>query len=182
MKLVCLSGSYSSFMEKEKNLNWYVIKTRSRSEDKVAQRINAIGMHVYLPLQKTIRQWSDRKKKIEVPLIPNTLFVETDQKSLNQLYNIPGFHSILKFLGKPALVRQNEINNLKLLLQENIEIKKEDFREFKKGESIEVIRGPMQGIIATSIDDGRTHKLIVEIESMEQRFIVHIPKSCVRKI
>lgn len=169
-------------MEREKNLYWYVIKTRSRSENKVAKRIDSVGMHVYLPLQKTIRQWSDRKKKIEVPLIPNTLFVETDPKSLNQLYNIPGFHSILKFLGKPALVRQIEIDNLKLLLQDNVEIEKEDFQEFKKGESIEVIRGPLQGVIATSIDEGRTHKLIVEIESMEQRFIVHIPKSCVRKI
>lgn len=169
-------------MEREKNLYWYVIKTLSRSENKVAKRIDSVGMHVYLPLQKTIRQWSDRKKKIEVPLIPNTLFVETDPKSLNQLYNIPGFHSILKFLGKPALVRQIEIDNLKLLLQDNVEIEKEDFQEFKKGESIEVIRGPLQGVIATSIDEGRTHKLIVEIESMEQRFIVHIPKSCVRKI
>ena len=55
-------------------------------------------------------------------------------------------------------------------------------KTFKKGESIEVIRGPLQGIIATSIDEGRTHKLIVEIESMEQRFIVHVPKSCVRKV
>lgn len=182
MKSVCLSGSYSSFMEKEKNLNWYVIKTQSRSEHKVAQRINAVGMHVYLPLQKTIRQWSDRKKKIEVPLIPNTLFVQTEQKLLNQLYTIPGFHSILKFLGQPALVRRHEIKNLKLLLQDTIEIEKENFQEFKKGESIEVIRGPLQGVIATSIDEGRTHKLIVEIESMEQRFIVHIPKSCVRKI
>ena len=169
-------------MEKEKNLNWFVIKTRSRAEDKVFQRINALGMHAYLPLQKTIRQWSDRKKKIEIPLIPSTLFVETDLKSLNQIYTIPGFYSILKFLGKPALVRQDEINNLKLLLQDNIEIEKEDFQEFKKGESVEVIHGPLQGIIATSIDEGRTHKLIVEIESMEQRFIVHIPKSYVRKI
>ena len=67
-------------------------------------------------------------------------------------------------------------------MKEDIEIENVDFEDFKKGESIEVIRGPLQGIIATSIDEGRTHKLIVEIESMEQRFIVHIPKSCVRKV
>ena len=127
-------------MEKEKNLNWFVIKTRSRAEDKVFQRINALGMHAYLPLQKTIRQWSDRKKKIEIPLIPSTLFVETDLKSLNQIYTIPGFYSILKFLGKPALVRQDEINNLKLLLQDNIEIEKEDFFEIWTGSTISKFR------------------------------------------
>ena len=169
-------------MVEEKHLNWYVIKTRSRAEDKVAQRINSKGIHVYLPLQETIRQWSDRKKKIKIPLISCTLFIETDQKSLNLLYDVPGFHSVLHFLGKPALVRPEEINNLKLLLQDNIEFEEENFEIFKKGEAIEVIRGPLQGIIATSIDEGRTHKLIVEIESMEQRFIVHVPKSCVRKV
>ena len=169
-------------MVAEKQLNWFVVKTRSRAEQKVAKRISAQGLNVYLPLQKTIRQWSDRKKKVEVPLISSTLFIQIEEKDLSVLYNIPGFHSILHFLGKPAIVREDEINNLKLLLKEEIEIEKGDFEDFRKGESIEVIRGPLQGIIATSIDEGRTHKLIVEIESMEQRFIVHIPKSCVRKV
>ena len=49
-------------MEKENSLNWYVVKTRSRAEVKVAERIDSKGLHVYLPLQRTIRQWSDRKK------------------------------------------------------------------------------------------------------------------------
>jgi transcription antitermination factor NusG len=169
-------------MVAEKQLNWFVVKTRSRAEQKVAQRISAKGLNVYLPLQKTIRQWSDRKKKVEVPLISSTLFIYLEEKDLSLLFNIPGFHSILHFLGKPAIVREDEINNLKLLLKEDIKIENGNFEEFKKGESIEVIRGPLQGIIATSIDEGRTHKLIVEIESMEQRFIVHIPKSCVRKL
>lgn len=169
-------------MVAEKQLNWFVVKTRSRAEQKVAQRISAKGLNVYLPLQKTIRQWSDRKKKVEVPLISSTLFIYLEEKDLSVLFNIPGFHSILHFLGKPAIVREDEINNLKLLLKEDIKIENGNFEEFKKGESIEVIRGPLQGIIATSIDEGRTHKLIVEIESMEQRFIVHIPKSCVRKL
>jgi transcription antitermination factor NusG len=169
-------------MVAEKQLNWFVVKTRSRAEQKVAQRISAKGLNVYLPLQKTIRQWSDRKKKVEVPLISSTLFIYLEEKDLSVLFNIPGFHSILHFLGKPAIVREDEINNLKLLLKEDIKIENGNFEEFKKGESIEVIRGPLQGIIATSIDEGRTHKLIVEIESMEQRFIVHIPKSCVRKV
>ena len=55
------------FMEKENSLNWYVVKTRSRAEVKVAERIDSKGLHVYLPLQRTIRQWSDRKKKVDVP-------------------------------------------------------------------------------------------------------------------
>ena len=161
---------------------WNVLYTRPRAEKKAAVELAALGAQVYCPTVEVLSQWSDRKKKVDVPLISNTLFVHTNEKSLSLLYDVPGFHSILHFLGKPALVRQNEINNLKLLLQENVEFEKQEFQEFKKGEKIEVIRGPLQGIIATSINEGRTHKLIVEIESMEQRFIVHVPKSCIRKI
>jgi transcription antitermination factor NusG len=52
----------------------------------------------------------------------------------------------------------------------------------QQGDKVEVIRGPFQGLIATSLEVSRTHKLIVEIESLEQRFVVHVPKSYVRKI
>ena len=98
------------------------------------------------------------------------------------LYSVIGFHSLLYYLGKPAKVRTYEIQNLRILLQENLEFEKEDYLNFQQGDKVEVIRGPFQGLIATSLEVSRTHKLIVEIESIEQRFVVHVPKSYVRKI
>ena len=98
------------------------------------------------------------------------------------MYNVQGFHSILHFLGKPAIVRDEEINNLKLLLQDNVDIKEEVFEEIKKGESVEVIRGPLQGIIATSVEQQRNYKLIIQIESLGRQFVVHVPRSQVRKV
>ncbi len=161
---------------------WYVVKTNSRAEKKVFERLNEIGFEAYLPLVATIRQWSDRKKKIEVPLMSSILFVHCQESDLKTLYHVFGFHSILYYLGRPAVVRDFEIQNLKILLQENIDFEKEDFVQLEQGDKVEVIRGPFQGLIATSLEVSRTHKLIVEIESIEQRFVVHVPKSFVRKI
>jgi hypothetical protein len=104
------------------------------------------------------------------------------EDDLKVLYNVVGFHSLLYYLGKPAKVRAYEIQNLRILLQENLEFEKEDYLDFQQGDKVEVIRGPFQGLIATSLEVSRTHKLIVEIESIEQRFVVHVPKSYVRKI
>lgn len=162
--------------------NWYVVKTNPRAEKKVYERIISLGIDAYLPLVSTIRQWSDRKKKVELPLINSTLFVNCSEKDFSKIFNISGFHSFLYFLRKPAIVRDYEINNLRILLQENVEFELFETEKILKGDRVEVIRGPFQGLIATSIEIDRSHKLIVEIEGMEQKFIVHVPRTFVRKI
>lgn len=169
-------------MKEESQSNWFVVKTLSRAEKVVSQRLSEMGHKVYLPMQTTIRQWSDRKKKIDVPLISSTLFIHSEVSALSSLYEVQGFHSILQFLGKPAIVRDDEINNIKLLLQDKIDIQEEAFEKINKGEFVEVIRGPMQGIIATSVEQQRNYKLIIQIESLGRQFVVHVPRSQVRKV
>ena len=62
---------------KDSESNWYVVKTNSRAEKKVYERLEFLGLEVYLPLVITIKQWSDRKKKVEVPLISDVFPVYT---------------------------------------------------------------------------------------------------------
>jgi transcription antitermination factor NusG len=169
-------------MSEQKRQNWYVVKTNPRAEKKVFDRICSLKIEAYLPLIQTIRQWSDRKKKVEVPLINSTLFIHCFENELANLYNVQGFHSILNYLKKPAIVQEYEINNLKLLLQQQTNLQLLDSENIIKGDKVEVIRGPFQGLIATSIEIERTHKLIVEIEGIEQKFIVHVPRSYVNKL
>lgn len=169
-------------MSMQKQRNWYVVKTNPRAEKKVFDRISSINIQVYLPLLQTIRQWSDRKKKIEAPLINSTLFVYCYENELAQLYNLQGFHSILHYSKKPAIVREFEINNLRILLKQQTDCETIEFENIMKGDKVEVIRGPFHGLIATSIEINRTHKLIVQIEGIEQKFTVHVPKSFVRKL
>lgn len=161
---------------------WYVIKTLSRAEKKTAERMTAAGYKVYLPLQTTIKQWSDRKKKIEIPLIPGVLFVYCLESELLKLYDIQGIYSILKLSGKYAIAREKEINNIKQLLKDQVALEEEDFETINKGALIEVIQGPLQGIIATSIEHQRNYKIIIQFESIGRQFVVHVPRSQVRKI
>lgn len=162
--------------------HWFVIKTNPRAEKKVCDRILALGLKVYLPLTITLKQWSDRKKKVELPLISSTIFVNCSETDLKKIYQVMGFHSVLYFSGKPAIVRDYEINNIKILLKENESILNYDSESLIVGDNVEVIRGPFQGLIAKSVEINRTHNLIVEIEGIGQRFIVHVPKSFVKKI
>ena len=161
---------------------WFVIKTRSRAEKKTVERLDLLGFTSYLPLQTTIKQWSDRKKKVKLPLIPGIAFVFCFETELICLYDIPGVHSILRFLNNYAVVREEEIKNIKLLLKDSIDLSDEDFETIIEGELIEVTHGPLKGIIATSIEHQRNYRLIIQFESIGRQFVVHVPRSQVRKV
>jgi transcriptional antiterminator RfaH len=171
-----------SSKEPLENQKWYVIKTNSRAEKKVEERLQKLGFEVFLPLQTSLKQWSDRKKKVSTPLISSTLFIHTSELDLRLIYNTPGFHSVLHYQGKPAIVRDFEINNLKIILQPELEDQFEETTSIETGDLVEVIKGPFQGLIATSIEVNRNHKLIVEIESLGQKFVLHVSKSFVKKL
>ena len=92
---------------------WYVIYTKPKSEIKTAQRLEKIGVDVFCPVKNEIRQWSDRKKKFTVPLFTSYLFVRLEEKDRGIVFEVPGVNNYLFWLGKPAIVRDNEIDIIK---------------------------------------------------------------------
>ncbi|KQB41527.1 UpxY family transcription antiterminator [Flavobacterium aquidurense] len=97
--------------------NWYVVYTKPKWEKKVAERLNEIGIECYCPLITQIKEWSDRKKKIEVPLFNSYVFVYLEDVDRNSVFQIPGVVRYLFWLGKPAIVRDEEINIIKTSLK-----------------------------------------------------------------
>ncbi|OMQ09832.1 UpxY family transcription antiterminator [[Flexibacter] sp. ATCC 35103] len=97
--------------------NWYVVYTKPKWEKKVAERLNEIEIECYCPLITQIKEWSDRKKKIEVPLFNSYVFVYLEDIDRNSVFQIPGVVRYLFWLGKPAIVRDEEINIIKTSLK-----------------------------------------------------------------
>lgn len=96
--------------------NWYVVYTKPKWEKKVAEKLNEIGIECYCPLIIQIKQWTDRKKKIEVPLFKSYVFVQLEDGDRNSVFQISGVVRYLFWLGKPAIVRDEEINIIKTSL------------------------------------------------------------------
>lgn len=94
-------------------MNWYVIYTKPKWEKKVAERLLEIGIESYCPVITQIKQWSDRKKKVEVPLFNSYVFVKLLESERNSVFQISGVVRYLFWLGKPAIVRDEEINIIK---------------------------------------------------------------------
>ncbi|MGI9532015.1 UpxY family transcription antiterminator [Lutimonas sp.] len=166
----------------EEITSWYAIFTKPRSEKKVYQRMVDQNIEVFLPMVKTIRQWSDRKKTIEVPLISSYVFVNMAEKDLYQTLPIQGTVNVLKHLGKPAKIRAVEIENLRILTgtKESQEISA--CVDLTTGDDVEVMNGPFMGLIATCTREGKNHRVVVKIDSLGSCFNVNIPMSFLRKI
>ena len=99
-------------------MNWYVIYTKSRYEKAVADKLVLAGVEVYCPLLKTKKKWSDRWKWVEEPLFRSYCFVYLNEIEREKVFSVPGVVRYLYFCGKPAIVRQEEIDLLKNWLDE----------------------------------------------------------------
>jgi transcription antitermination factor NusG len=101
---------------KEQDKAWYVAYTTPRAEKQVQQRLEELGVEVFLPLHLSPRKWSDRVKMVEMPLFSSYLFVNTTRAVLYDLTRVHGVARIVYFEGQPAVVRPQEIKAIRQFL------------------------------------------------------------------
>ncbi len=100
-------------------MNWYVLHTKPRHEKKVEKELLDIGINAYCPTRTEYRVWSDRKKKIEKPVLSSMVLVRIGEKELNKVFYSKSVLRYMFWLGKRAIVRDFEIENLKQNLSKN---------------------------------------------------------------
>jgi transcription antitermination factor NusG len=96
---------------------WFVLCTKPRNELKVTERLTRIGVEVYTPTKIEVRQWSDRKKKILVPLLPSMVLVQLLEKEVEAVFDVPGAVRFLFEHGKRASVSNEEVLAMKSYLE-----------------------------------------------------------------
>ena len=93
-------------------MNWYAIYTKPRNEKKVTETLNSMGIEAYCPMVTSIKQWSDRKKKVTAPVLPSYVFVKIEEQKRNEVFQVAGIVRYVYWLGKPAIIRAIEIEAL----------------------------------------------------------------------
>ena len=161
--------------------NWYAIYTKPRAEKKVFERFCEYGYDAYLPLLTEVREWSDRKKKVESPLISGYVFVNISKEQLFDTLKIRGTLGVLRYLGKPAIIRDCEINNLKILMSDEGQLELLA-NCFVKGDEVEVVEGPFQGLKGVSVVVQGKQRIVVQISAIDSQFVVNVPQAFVRKV
>ena len=142
---------------------WYVLYTKPRQEKKVADNLNSIGIEVYCPLVTQMKQWSDRKKKVQVPLITSYVFVNIEEHQREAVFKVSGIVRYLFWLGKPAVVRAVEIE----ALQQSLEgiVTSFEVSSIQKDTIYKIPDGPFQGFegIVNKINATSIQLLLVDL-------------------
>ncbi|MCF8427601.1 MAG: UpxY family transcription antiterminator [Bacteroidia bacterium] len=172
--------------KKESTPHWYLLYTNPRAEKKVEVELQVRGFEVFLPIHKTLRQWSDRKKWVEEPLFKSYLFIYTElEKNFYSILSVPGVVKFVNFEKKPAIVDAREIELVKLMLGNVSDLESlgyEGMADIEIGDAVKVMAGPLMGTEGKLVDRRGNKHLLIELVTMQQNLVVSIPFEYLQKI
>lgn len=127
-------------LDKSTANNWYVLYTSARAEKQVRERIAAKGIECWLPLHRAPRVWSDRVKMVDIPLFNSYVFVRCKDHELRELLKVYGVARIVYYDGRPAIIRQKEIDAIKEFLEQAAN------HTLLVGDEVEILSGAFKNI------------------------------------
>lgn len=160
---------------------WFALYTKSRAEKRVNEELTEKGITTYLPLEKKLKQWSDRKKWVEEPFIRSYIFVQIKENEIQSVINTPGVVKMIKFDGKPAPVQEKQIDIIRSILssKEDIELSTDNF---EPGEKVRIETGLLKGLVGELVYHLNKYKVLIRIETINQNILIRINPSCLVKV
>lgn len=143
-------------------MKWFVLYTKPRAEQRSAQELEKMGVEVYCPLVTEVRQWSDRTKKIKTPLFKSYIFVRIKEPDRNLVFSVPSVVRYLTWLGKPAVVKHNEIETIKAWLNDDT-YEDPQVHSYAPGDQVWINNGAFKGKTGVIQEIGKREvKLVLE--------------------
>ena len=154
---------------------WLALYSRPRWEKKVAQLLTEKGLESYCPVNKVRRKWSDRVKIVEEPLFKSYVFVRVTDEDRTAVRMTPGVINFVYWNGKPALIKEKEINAIKQFLNdyENVEVKP---IKLELNQRVKITKGPLMDQEGQVLELQRK-TVKVAIDSLGYLLIAHIDRT-----
>lgn len=134
--------------DQPKSVSWFAVYTKPRWEKKVAGLLAKRGIDHYCPLNKVVKQWSDRKKVILEPLFSSYVFVRISETDKWKIKEIDGILNYVYWLGKPASIPNEEIETIKRFLNEHQSVQVHQLK-LKTKDQVRILSGPFMDMQAT---------------------------------
>ena len=165
---------------------WFAIYVKSRNEKKVFKQLEDIGVESFLPLITRLKQWSDRKKKVEEPLFRSYVFLRHNLKDRKEYYKIMNIQGVVCFVTiekKPVPIPENQITAIKEYLNDT-ELQDFNTDDFKEGQLVRIKSGQMRDLIGRFVQTKGKHNIIIiiEIEAVGQSLPITVPRSMVEAV
>jgi transcription antitermination factor NusG len=167
------------YLEKA-NYQWYAIYTRANGEKKLLSNLLEKKIECYLPVKKSLKYWSDRKKWVEEPLFRCYIFVKVSYKEFFMALNTPGVVCYVSFGGKAQPIPEVQISNIKSFLNQCDHEVTLTYEKIQKGVSVEVLHGSLKGIQGEVVNICGQTRLVMRIDSMNCSLYANISREEVK--
>ena len=162
--------------DKELETKWYAVYTRPRFEKQVLKGLLDQGIDGYLPLIKTMRQWSDRKKMVEVPLFSSYVFVNVNRRFYDEVLKTHGVVKYITFERKAVSIPPLQIEAIKTFIESGDDLIT-NTPDMKIGDRVRVTRGSLQGLEGTLVEFHQKHRVRIMIDVIQQSLHIKVPVS-----
>ena len=162
-------------------LLWHVAYVKSRSEKKVKERLDRMGIQAFLPLIKTVRQWSDRKKTVQVPLFNGYIFLQLSGDDYTRVRMVEGVVNFIYQEKKIAVVSEKQIEDIRTFLESGLPVSAST-DTFAKGEQVVINFGPLKGYQGELLEIENEKHFIVRIAVINQILRLSVPKAYLEKV
>lgn len=153
---------------------WFAIQTKPRHEKRVALELEEKDVQVFLPLYTTLRQWSDRRQQVQLPLFPSYVFVRVggSRSQRTVVLQTNGVRSFIGMHGAGVMVPDEEIETIQKVLAERVSFTNYPF--LNVGQKVRIRGGSLDGVhgILTAVSNDRT--LVVSIECIQRSLAIRI--------
>ena len=163
-----------------KESQWFVLYTKPRNEKKVADRLENSGFTVYCPLKKVEKRWSDRTKVIEEPLFSSYVFIKISNADREKVFSFPGVVRYLFWLGKAAVVREEEMMKLKSFMND-FDTYPLEVKSLTTNDRVKIKSGPLMGH-QVRIEKMNKTKAILYLEDLQFKVTVNLRQTSLQKI
>lgn len=164
----------------ETSFNWYAIKTRPRWEKKISLIFADKGIEHYCPLNKVVKQWSDRKKIILEPVFKTYVFVKVEKQKKWDVKRIDGVINYVHWLGKPAVIKQEEIATIKKFLNEFYDVQIQPI-DLHLNQKVRVTQGILMNYEGTVVEIFG-NRVIVKLQSLNLQLNAHFNKKDIQPL
>jgi transcription antitermination factor NusG len=167
-------GSGSGLWAPQDELRWYALHTRARHEKTVEQRLRDQGMEAFVPTTMEVHRWSDRKKKVEVPLFSCYVFVRCalSEEDRTRVYRVESVHGFVGSRGSSLPIPDDQIESIQKVLAQTAPWRSYPF--LKVGQRVRIRGGAMDGIEGVFLSENGDHSLIVSVDAIQRSMAVRI--------
>jgi transcription antitermination factor NusG len=161
-------------------LPWFAIHVKSRAEHLVSMGLRGRGYDEFFPSYRSCRDWSDRRKQLDLPLFPGYVFCRLDINRRQPVITTPGVVSIIGLGRTPVPVADGEIAAVRRVIESGVMTVPWPF--LQAGERVLIERGPLAGLEGNLLEIKNGLRIVISVELLQRSISAEIDRSWIRPI